>query len=569
MKKIIILLALFITSNQFAQTKLTYDKNGILNKVDYDKLIGTKKYQLISAFDTVSMKPLLVYAIYVKNNKFGILDNNAKEITPAIYDGIEGLNISYTTVMFGFHENYPVKIGKKYGLISNTGKQILPVQYDYIHNEEKRSVKRIHKKDVVLDSVVVANLGNEELIFSPKGKLLKKNVDIENNDDVPVIEESRDRDYSYSRNNTDEKPSVKITTPYGNVYQKLDNNLALVQNKVDKFYFHGLVDLSTNKLLIPVEFNYITIPEKGKFIAVKDKKFNIYNEKGELLLPETYENIDKFNKIYRLKKNGKLAIFDLDLKPLTDFIYDEFGSASIDFMVAKKDKKYGVIHPNGTEIIPFEYENIEPYFNRYETGIAFYKVKLNAKEGFISKEGKPLTEIIYESIVPECTIEEHSPYGEMTMPIDHDYHNKNAYFIYKKDNKYGLLDNDFKNLIPNEYDYLQKSYHNDFVFVSKKDSSKKTNDIMSILNIRNNKTIVPFDYNYFKYFGGNYFMISQGKKLGVCDFDGKMIIPMNDVSDYNERFYYNKIYKGLEIIDKRKDNYYIDSQKNMILISDK
>ncbi|WP_298119014.1 WG repeat-containing protein [Flavobacterium sp.] len=567
MKKIFMLLVLLITSNQFAQTKLTYDKNGILNKVDYDKLITTKKYQLISAFDTVSMKPLLVYAIYLKNNKFGILDNNAKEITPAIYDGIEGLNISYTTVMFGFHENYPVKIGKKYGLISNTGKQILPVQYDYIHNEEKKSVKRFHKKEVVIDSVVVANLGDEELIFTPKGKLLKKNIETENND-APVIEESRD--YSYSRDNYDEKPSVKETTPYGNVYQKLDNNLALVQNKVDKFYFQGLVDLSTNKLLIPVEFNYITNPEKGKFITVKDKKFNFYNEKGELLLPETYENIDKFNKIYRLKKNGKLAIFDLDLKPLTDFIYDEFSSASIDFMVAKKDKKFGVIAPkDGSEIIPFEYENIEPYFNRYETGIAFYKVKLNAKEGFYSKEGKALTEIIYESIVPECTIEEPSLYGEMTMPIDHDYHNKNAYFIYKKDNKYGLLDNDFKNLIPNEYDYLQKSYHNDFVFVTRKNSEKKTNNVSAILNIRTNKTIVDFNYNYFKYFGGNYFMISQDNKLGVCNFDGEIIIPMSVVSNYDERFYYNKIYKGLEIIDKRKDSYYIDSQKNMLLISDK
>jgi hypothetical protein len=331
-----------------------------------------------------------------------------------------------------------------------------------------------------------------------------------------------------------------------------------------------LVDLSTNKLLIPVEFNYITIPEKGRFIAIKDKKVNIYNDKGELLLPETYESIDKFNKIYRLKKDGKTALFNLDLKPITGFIYDYFGSASSDFMVAKKDNKYGVINPNdGSEIIPFNYETIEAYFNRYATGIAFYKVKLNAKEGFISKEGKPLTEIIYESIVPECTIEEPSFHSGETMPIDHDYHNKNAYFIYKKDNKYGLLDNDFKNLIPNEYDNLQKSFHNDFVFVSKKDSSKKTNDIMSILNIRNNKTIVPFDYNYFKYFGGTYFMISQGKKLGVCNFDGKMIIPMNEVSDYNERFYYNKIYKGLEIIDKRKDNYYIDSQNNMILISDK
>lgn len=567
MKKIYLLLFTLVNLSIFAQTKLTYNEKGELSKSDYNKLISSKKYQLISAFDTVATKPLLVYAIYVKNNKFGILDNNSKEVTPAIYDGIEGLNISYTTVMFGFHENYPVKIGKKYGLISNTGKSILPVDYDYIYCEQKRSIKRNLKKEVVLDSVIVATKGNEKIYFSPKGKLLKKENDNEDYG-APVVESSRDYDYRQISRSSDEKPPQKETTSFGTIYEKLDNGLAIVQNKVDKFYYVGLVDLTTNKLILPVEFNYILKPEKGRFITIKDKQYKIYNVKGELLLPDTYENIEKFNSIYRIKKEGKFALYDLDLKPKTGFVFDKFSSASSDFMVAQKDKTFGVISPkDGSEIIPFVYENIEVYFNRYETGIAFYKVKLNEKVGFVSKDGKPLTEIIYDEIVPECTIEEPSYYSGETMPIDHDYHNKNAFFIFKKDKKIGLLDNDFKPLIPNEYDYLSKSFQNDFVVVQNNIEGKKTG--LSLLNVRTNKLILPFEYNYFKFLGGNYFMISKGKSLGVCDFEGKTIIPLTTVLDYNERFYYNKIYKGLEVIDKRGDNYYIDSQKNLLLISKK
>ena len=94
-------------------------------------------------------------------------------------------------------------------------------------------------------------------------------------------------------------------------------------------------------------------------------------------------------------------------------------------------------------------------------GIAFYKIKLNAKEGLISKEGKPLTEIIYESIVPECTIEEHSPYGEMTMPVSYthlDVYKRQSFHSsikIEKDKKYGLMDAKGIILIPIEYDTIE------------------------------------------------------------------------------------------------------------------
>ena len=56
----------------------------------FPAFIRQHQYQAVSGFDTVSKKPLLIYALYVRDNKLGILDNSGHEVTPAVYDKIDG-----------------------------------------------------------------------------------------------------------------------------------------------------------------------------------------------------------------------------------------------------------------------------------------------------------------------------------------------------------------------------------------------------------------------------------------------------------------------------------------------
>ncbi|MFZ4058940.1 MAG: WG repeat-containing protein, partial [Ferruginibacter sp.] len=144
---------LVFTSLQ-AQQKFTLNKLGLITEAQWQTIKKSRQYEALSRFDTVSKKPLLVYAIYVKNNKLGIVNHLGVEVTPALYDDISGLNISYTTVMFGFHNHYPVVIDKKYGLITNTGKVILPVKYNYITYEKSKDNP---KAGVVIDSTFMVN----------------------------------------------------------------------------------------------------------------------------------------------------------------------------------------------------------------------------------------------------------------------------------------------------------------------------------------------------------------------------------------------------------------------------
>lgn len=552
------LLYCMIINTVSAQKKLNYNDEGKLSKVDYTALLKTNKIQAISAFDTVSLKPLLVYAIYIKDKKLGILDDTGRKITPPIYDGIEGLNLSYTSVMFGFHETYPVKIGKKYGLISNTGKTILPVEYDYVHSEAKTNTNTTRTKEAVIDSLIIVNNGNEELYFSPQGKKISK----PNTTETAATE--RNNEYGNAENSSNTK-TTQETTSYGNIIKKLDNNFAIVEAKVDnKYYYQGLVDVTNNKLVLPVVYNYLLPDQKNRLIAIKDKKYTLHDFKGNLALKDTYDNIENYGTIYKIKKGTKTALFDLDLNQKTDFIFDYFSSSGPDFMVVKKAGKEGVITPYGDEIIPFTYDRVEAYFNLYASGVAFYKVTKNNKKGILSITGKPITEIVYDEITPECTIEEPSPYGDITMPIDHDYDpNNNAYFIIKKEGKFGLLDNNFKPLLPNKYDELKKSFHKDFVIVGKKKLNKNNYDL-SLLKIKTDTTILPYEYDFFKYLGGQYFMIYKGSIMGVCDFEGKIIVPMASYKDLSDRYFFSTIYAGLGEITGRNNYFLTDYQNNKI-----
>lgn len=537
-----------LISTLSAQKKLSYNTRGELSKQDYQALLNLRKYQAISAFDTVSTKPLLVYAVYVKNKKLGILNNQAKEVTPAIYDEITGLDISTTLVMFGFHNNYPVKIGKKYGLISNTGVSILPVEYDYVRCEEKKGKAWNSERQDLIDSVIVAYKGEKELFFSPQGKRI-----IKKNEEAAIVKSN------YSSNTSDKKSSAE-TTSHGNVIKKLNNGFVIVEAKVDdKYYYQGIVELATSKLVLPVVYSYLVPGQKDHVIGIKDKKYNLFNVKGELILKETYDGIENFNKIYKIRKGIKTAIFDLDLNQKTDFIFDSFGSAGPDFMEAKKDGKEGVIGAYGNTVIPFIYDKIEGYFNSSGSGFAFFKLKLNNKQGLASTKGERLTEVVYDEIFPECVINEPSFHSEPTIPTDHDYDAKNnKFFIFKKDNKFGLLNNNFKPLLANNYEYLKKSFHKDFVITGKKSEGQKYK--LSLVNIVSHLPILPYDYDDIKYLGGRYFMLYKQGQMGVCDFKGKLIIPLQPHNGLSDRYYFKEIYRGLNFFDSSEHNYFVDYQ---------
>ena len=65
-------------------------------------------------------------SIVSKNNKYGVIDVNGKEIVPLQYDYIGGFSNSLS----------PARKGNKRGYINKQGKEVIPFEFDFVGNFE-------------------------------------------------------------------------------------------------------------------------------------------------------------------------------------------------------------------------------------------------------------------------------------------------------------------------------------------------------------------------------------------------------------------------------------------------
>ncbi len=538
--------------NTQAQEKLILDSKGELSQINRNNLKQSRGYQAISAFDTVSRTPLLIYAIYFKNNKMGILNVNSREVTPAIYDEIAGLNISHTTVMFGYHDHYPVVINKKYGLISNTGKVIIPVKYDYITYGAQK-VKE--KKGLVQDSIFFIKDQRNEYQGDLKGKLVVQKP----SEDVTITERVEESYYPSSSNSSSPSSSQQNFSKHGKIIKEY-NLLNIVEKKVGTKYLQGAFNKKTNELVIPVEYYYIIQDRYKRLIACRENHCMIKDSTGKDLLNEHFETIEEFNGLYKISKDKKTAFFDKKLQPVSDFVYERFGSANGEIIVVSKNEKFGIVSITGKELTDFIFDEIQIYSSRSMSKTPFVVASIGSKKGLLSPEGNYLTPIQYDDIYPESSVNDHGGGMGDVMPDMYNYDPSNAYFFFKNNNRYGLMDNNFSVITPSEYDQIKKSDNKNFVYVGNQSNNKMN---WGILQIKTNRLITPLEFDgNFKYGYNGYFLVSKNYKLGLYKEDGKLIIPVEE----NGPLYIDYIYKGMIKVYNRKKLFYVDYNDEMIQI---
>ncbi len=125
------------------------------------------------------------------------------------------------------------------------------------------------------------------------------------------------------------------------------------------------------ELKIPVEFDKIQRTEEI-YLIEKNNKVGVYSQKGEPILPIEYDDIKKTYKKPRLvvQKNGKQGIISysenagkieskMELPVEYEDLQSDYDLKSGFF--AKKDGKYGVINPDYSIALPFEYDSLISY----------------------------------------------------------------------------------------------------------------------------------------------------------------------------------------------------------------
>lgn len=530
-----LLTAPFITD---AQTPLPINKKGELNEESHKALIRKNGYQALSAFDTVSKSPLLIYALYIKNNKFGILDNYGKEVTAPLYDAIDGLNSSISANLFGFSASYIVKNDKKYGLISNTGKVLLPLEYKQLYYKEK-------------DSVFLAIKDKMEAYIDKTGK----RINYVDPDDRP-----RNTNYlpDYSNTLNTQKTQYTIKNNRKKTVLHAPNLGVITQTFQDRITFKsaegkfGVYDGAKKKLIIPLQYDGIQISYPGHFIVNSGSKYGVIDSTGAIKLPVNYEAISRFKGGTLVYQQRKFALYSSSCKAMSGFIYDSYTYLG-DVACLQKGGKYGMLAmPSGKVILDFVYDEMR-IPNAEDLKYPIVILSRGGKTGIADLKGKLLTPFVYNFLLPECrTAEDANTLGEAML---FSANQPNLYYFFQKDGKYGLLDNDYKVIVNNEYDMMIKASR-DYVAV-KKDKN------WGLLNVSTRKMTTGFEYmGKPERQGRNYFLIYKKDGYGLINGNGKTIIP----STYSSRLLVSTLYNGLLDVSAGSENtIYADYHGNNVI----
>lgn len=283
--------------------------------------------------------------------------------------------------------------------------------------------------------------------YTPMGKFIK----------VVISSERSSRTYYYDYN------GMKINDSKFDNFEYIDSfyeGKSLSQLKQTKEYVIIDEDLNIhNHLGI---FNHLDIGEvhtpyedffychfmRGLCPIRKNNKWGYINLDGKVVLDFIYDYIEPFSDIKSwtyytngcavvgkiIDNNLKYGAITSDFKEITNFIFDEVKNFHEGIASVRIGSKWGCINSKGEVIIPIEFTFVLHCINGFiEVGLGdFEGSHFVGNYGFFDKYGNKITKIIYQSL----------------YPFKHDH------AIFKKDNKYGLINKTGIEIIKSQYDDL-------------------------------------------------------------------------------------------------------------------
>jgi hypothetical protein len=308
--------------------------------------------------------------------------------------------------------------------------------------------------------------------------------------------------------------------------------------KVEKDGKYGLTNLNGNEIL-PVEYDEIKLLSEvdNSILIEKDQKIGLCDYSGNIIIETKYKEIKAIGNDY---KNGYITVDNGDL--------------------------YGIIDFNKNVVFNNIYLDIEPIYSSNK-----YAVKIDKNYNIIDKNGKILTEEIFENVKDiENNIiifSSNNKFGVMNIStetkIEPQYEDiefiNNNFYIAKKEGKYGVINQD--NDIEIDFKYKSMTYLDDEGILVGKIEKENYDIFDSTMNMKMNvEYIENFDgyikikqngeYKFFNYkfeektnkeiyTSNTIFPDKKNGKYAFIDNEGKNITEYkyDDVTEFNKYGY--------------------------------
>lgn len=277
--------------------------------------------------------------------------------------------------------------------------------------------------------------------------------------------------------------------------------------KYEKDGKYGIIDFSGNKI---TENTYDSIENlqyrEGYLIVTKDNKYGIIDIEGKVLVQAVYDEVasDEFeSETNKYKYSGfivsvktddgyKYGYVDYNGKVLLDTKYNDLArfnvmnEEKISYILVADNGKYG-LYKKGKQIIECEYQNIE-----YKEAGNVFLVQKAKKYGIANLKGKFILEPnydqievngIYSYVKQDNQIVVYNEKGKVQNVSNTKelYKVSDGKFYITIDNTgngalYGILDEDKKELVKEQYMYIEYAFDNYFIVSTKEGYGLITSD---------------------------------------------------------------------------------------------
>lgn len=314
----------------------------------------------------------------------------------------------------------------------------------------------------------------------------------------------------------------KITKTNFDEIEPLTDNLIATKEYMHKW---GISDINGN-VIYRDKFDRLLHADDSLIIASSNDSSGVINHKGELILPLVFKHIKVNNgRIFaQLYNNGiPIKLNETVKNKISDYTItlNKVKYYSVDLNNNESEGLCGAFDKSGNPVIPFEYEILESGINGNLIAAK------NNKFGILSHDGEILVNHKYDNI---------------TIYFD-------KFYVLQINNKWGVLNGNFKEVLPNIYDEVLPISDNEFLVLDKTNWYKYSIDENYIIKKQKLNFGASYDFSHYKSYSQksqqwainqDYFLVMKNGKCGVVSkYMVEVIPPLYDfvLSDFNSIFF--------------------------------
>ena len=321
---------------------------------------------------------------------------------------------------------------------------------------------------------------------------------------------------------------------------------------------YGLIDFSGNIIVKAIYEDISSVKYKeGEILAKKDGKYGVINNKGVELIPIKYDEIEA-DKYYRnggyqdsgyIVKNTteegyRYGYINSKWKTLLDTEYTDISRIlDIDskeiYLIASKNGQYGVIRNKDIKI-NFAYQSVG-----YNKDTNLYAVQRSGQYGVVDIEERAIVPIIYKSIgfngiyILAKTYTEELYYNTKGEKVDETYTamietgEDNVFITINKENMYGILNEQGKETVKEEYLYIEYAFDKYYIAYKKEYG-------LGVID-KNGRVYIDFKYDVLSKISDKKLLKGVNMKNNVIDIFNSDMSQITSVSNGATSVYDNYI----------------------------